>query len=103
MTLDLSQVKFEYDFFTLSLPDGSTLIMNSVDEDFISAGGIETVVKAVNLVVVPVDGSDNIPCSSVIGMGNDYFDLSTGYIEYLGKILNTDNMQYCILEIKDNG
>lgn len=101
MTLDLSQIEFSYDFFSIPLPDGSTLIMNSVDEDFISAGGIETKVKAINLVVVPEDGSENILCSSVIGMENDYFKLTSGYPEYLSKILNTDNMQYCTLEIKN--
>ena len=101
MTINLSEVEFVYDFFSLPLPGGNTLIMNKVDEDFLS-GDDESVVKGINIVVVPEDGSDNVYCSSVIGMSNDYFTLESGYSEYEGKVLTTDNMKYCTMEISDD-
>ena len=101
MIIDLSQVTFDYDFFSLPLPDGNTLIMNQIDEHFESHYG-ETKIKAINIVVAPEDGSDNIPCSSVIGIANEFFTIKTGYPEYEGKTLNTDNMAYCTMEIAED-
>ena len=75
--------------------------MNKVDEDFLTDSE-EVVVKGINIVVSLEDGSGNVACSSVIGMSNDYFTLNSGYSEYLGKTLNTDNMQYCTMEIAEN-
>ena len=101
MTIDLSEVEFKYDFFSLPLPDGNTLIMNQVDEDFLTNGD-EVVVKGINIVVALEDGSENVLCSSVIGMPNDYFTINSGYPEYVGKTLTADNMQYCTMEIPEN-
>lgn len=101
MTVNLSEIEFDYDFFSLPLPDGNTLIMNQVNEDFLTDED-EVVVKGVNIVVALEDGSGNIPCSSVIGMANDYFTIQSGYAEYQGKVLTSDNMRYCTLEIPDN-
>lgn len=101
MTVDLSEVEFDYDFFSLSLPDGNTLIMNQVDEDFLTNGD-EVVVKGINIVVALEDGSGNVLCSSVIGMPNDYFTINSGYPEYVGKTLTSDNMKYCTMEIPEN-
>lgn len=101
MTLNLSEIEFEYDFFSVPLPSGDTLIMNKVDEDFLTDSE-EVVVKGINIVVALEDGSGNVACSSVIGMSNDYFTINSGYSEYLGKTLNTDNMQYCTMEIAEN-
>ena len=101
MTVDLSEVEFDYDFFSLPLPNGNTLIMNQVDEDFLTNGD-EVVVKGINIVVALEDGSGNVLCSSVIGMSNDYFTINSGYPEYVGKTLTADNMKYCTMEIPEN-
>ena len=102
MTLNLSEVEFDYDFFSLPLPSGNTLIMNKVDEDFVSEGGKKTVVKRVNIVVALEDGSGAFQCTSVIGMPCEYFTIDSGYPEWRGKVLTADNMQYCTMEIPDN-
>lgn len=101
MTVNLSEIEFDYDFFSLPLPDGNTLIMNQVNEDFL-ANGDETVVKGINIVVALEDGSGNVLCSSVIGMPNDYYTINSGYTEYVGKTLTSDNMKYCTMEIPEN-
>lgn len=101
MIIDLSEIEFVYDFFSLPLPNGNTLIMNKVDEDFL-INGDETIIKGINIVVALEDGSENVLCSSVIGMSNDYFTINSGYPEYVGKILTSDNMKYCTMEILEN-
>ena len=101
MIIDLSEVTFTYDFFSTPLPDGNTLILNKIDEDFMSEDK-ETVIKGINIIVALADGSANMLCSSVIGTTNDYFRLSTNYEEYKGKAMTSDNMQYCFLETVAN-
>lgn len=101
MTIDLSEIEFEYDFFSLPLPSGNTLILNQIDESILS-NGKETEIKGINIVVAIEDESENVMCSSVIGTTNDYFTLTTGYSEYLGKTLTSDNMQYCTMEIAED-
>ena len=101
MTLNLSEVEFDYDFFSLPLPSGNTLIMNKIDEDF-AEGGTETAVKRVNIAVALEDGSAVVSCTSVIGMPCPYFTINSGYAEWQGKVLDADNMQYCTMEIPDN-
>lgn len=101
MTLYLSEIDFSYDFFSTPLPNGNTLIINKIDEDFL-AENKETVINALNLIVALEDGSANVLCSSVIGTENDYFTVASSYTEYLGKVLTTENMKYCTLEINEN-
>lgn len=100
MTVNMSEIEFTYDFFSMPLPDGSTLILNNVDEN-IESNGTETAIKAINIVVAKEDGSENVYCSPVIGMTNEYFTITSAYSEYLGKVLDSDNMQYCTMEIVD--
>lgn len=102
MILDLANVRFTTDFFSASMPDGSLLVLNNVNENFIGDDGNETEVKRINILVEPVDGSENIACSSVIGMGNDYLMLKSDYAEYLGKVLTEDNMKYCTMELYED-
>lgn len=101
MTINLSEITFSYDFFSLPLPKGNTLIMNLVDE-CIASDGEETSIKGINIVVALEDGTGNVECSSVIGMNNDYFTLTSGYPEYMGKVLTSENMQYCTMEIVED-
>ena len=101
MTIDLSEIEFSYDFFSLPLPSGDTLIMNKVDES-IAYNGEDVKIDAINIVVAKEDGSGNVLCSSVIGMSNDYFTLTSGYPEYMGKVLTSENMQYCTMELVED-
>lgn len=99
MTIDLSKVEFTYDFFSSTMPDGSTLILNNVSEDFFTQNNEEVIVKQINILIELVGGSGNILCSSVIGCGNDKMCIKSDYSEYLGKVLNEDNMKYCTIEM----
>ena len=60
MTIDLSKVEFTYDFFSSTMPDGSTLILNNVSEDFFTQSNEEVIVKQINILIQPIDGSANI-------------------------------------------
>ena len=99
MTVDLSKVEFTYDFFSSTMPDGSTLILNNVSEDFFTQSNEEVIVKQINILIQPIDGSENILCSSVIGCGNDRMCIKSDYSEYFGKVLTEDNMKYCTIEM----
>lgn len=99
MTVDLSKIEFVNDFFSTRLPDGGTLILNMVDEDFIAEGtNGECIVKAINIAVYDYEGN-SVECSCVIGLGNDKMIINTDYKEYEGKVLTPDNMAYCTIEI----
>ena len=93
MLIDLSKVEFTYDFFSSTMPDGSTLILNNLSED---------IVKQINILIQPIDGSANILCSSVIGCGNTKMRIKSDYSEYLGKVLTEDNMKYCTIEMYED-
>ena len=98
MTLDLSEVGFSYDFFTSTMPGGNQLVLNKIDEDFISSG-METKVNGINIVVELLDTEESILCSSVIGTSNAYIAVESSYKELQGKALDTDNMKFCTIEM----
>lgn len=99
MTIELSKVEFINDFFSTKLPDGGTLILNQVDEDFITEDtNEECIIKAINIALYDYEGNP-VECSCVIGMGNDKLIINTDYEEYEGKVLTPDNMVYCTIEI----
>ena len=93
MLIDLSKIEFTYDFFSSTMPDGSTLILNNLSED---------IVKQINILIQPIDGGANILCSSVIGCGNAKMRIKSDYSEYLGKVLTEDNMKYCTIEMYED-
>lgn len=96
MTIDLSKVTFTNDFFSTMLPDGDLLVLNKVDEDFLS-GTAECIIKAINIEIQSEDEAISCPC--VIGLGNDLMQINTDYKEYEGKVLTPDNMMYCTIEV----
>lgn len=100
MTIDLSEVTFDNDFFSSTMPDGSTLVLNRIDESMKSDYGSMSL-NAITILVIDAETGDNILCSPVIGLGSDRLVLSTEYEEYLGKVLTEDNMQYCTIEIPE--
>jgi hypothetical protein len=97
MLINLDKAVFTNDFFTSQLPDGSLLVLNKVDEDFLSDGA-ECVVKAVNIEIQ--DTEENIiSCPCVIGLGNELMQITTEYKEYEGEVLTPENMVYCTIEV----
>lgn len=100
MTYNLSEAVFDNDFYFLDIADGSTIVFNLVDEQFLS-GTEELTINAINIAVITADGS-YIDGVNVIGESNDYYSLNTAYTEYLGLPLDKDNIQYCTLEVSDD-
>ena len=99
MTIELAKVDFVNDLFSMILPDGSSLVLNTVNESFLAEGiEEECVVKAINIEVITEDG-EVITCPCVIGLSNDLMQISTEYAEYEGEVLTPDNMEYCTIEI----
>lgn len=96
MVIDLSKVVFINDFFSTMLPDGSLLVLNKIDEDFLSETD-ECIVKAINIEIQNEEEAISCPC--VIGLGNDLMQINTDYKEYEGKVLTNDNMMYCTIEV----
>ena len=97
MTVELAKVNFTNDFFTTMLPDGSLLVLNKVDEDFLS-DGVECIVKAVNIEIQRTDDTV-VSCPCVIGLGNDLMQINTEHKEYEGKVLTPENMEFCTIEV----
>ena len=97
MIIELSKVNFVNDFFSTMLPDGSMLVLNKVDEDFLIDRG-EGIIKAINIEVQKTDDTI-VTCPCVIGIGNDLMQIKTEYKEYEGKVLTPDNMAFCTVEV----
>ena len=97
MIIDLSKTNFVNDFFSTMLPDGSMLVLNNVDEDFLADNG-ECAVKAVNIEIQTV-ADEIVSCPCVIGLGNELMQITTSYKEYEGEVLTSENMKYCTIEV----
>lgn len=101
MTVDLSSITFENDFATISLADGSYIVLNSLSESFNSTDG-SVEIKRINIEKVTYDEDDNeikTSCTSVIGLSDDNVSIKTDFTQLEGNILNEDNMIYCTLEV----
>lgn len=101
MIIKLSEVVFENDFFSVDLPNGSVLTLNKIDED-IATTGDNVKLDRINLQITSFDESGNeeytsCPCS--IGLGNDILIIETDYPEYEGKVLTSENMRFCTIEV----
>lgn len=100
MTYNLNSLVFENDFGFIDLADGKVIVLNSVNEDILAENG-EAVISAINIVVVDKDGTQATG-TNVIGMNDEYYAIKTEYDEYLGLVLNKENISYCTLEVKDD-
>lgn len=98
MTLNLSELEFSSDFATFDLPDGNILYFYQINEN-IDNGNTDIKIDRIMVVFSDVYNETDSLCSSVIGFSNDVFSLDTAYTEYSGKILTTENIQYCTMEI----
>lgn len=101
MIIDLSEVAFENDFFNVDLPDGSVLTLNKIDEDM-ATEDMSTRLDRINLQLTSFseDGEESYTdCPCAIGLGNDILIIKTDYTEYEGKVLTSENMRFCTIEI----
>lgn len=94
MTINLSEIVFENDFYRCVLPNDMVLTINRIDEDFIHLGE-EIKVDGINIELSSEDNEQKIHCSSVIGLEQDYISIETDYTEYIGTCLSKENLMYC--------
>lgn len=100
MTIALDKVTFTNDFFTIPLPDGSQLVLNKVNEDFLAEEG-ECIIKSINIEIQTYEG-DVFTCPCAIGIGNERMKINTEHKEYEGAVLTPENMAYCTIEVYEN-
>lgn len=99
MTIDLAKVEFVNDIFSATLPDGSIIVINKVDESITSSAYTgQLPIKRINLEVMDTEGNI-IDCPCVIGLGNDILEIRTDYKDQEGEALTPDNMELCVIEI----
>lgn len=99
MTIDLTNLVFENDFASFSLPSGDTLLLNFVDEDL---QGEEYSAK-INAINVQINFSDGtyMSCVNVIGLSDELISITTDYPDYNGARLNSDNYKFCKVVINE--
>ena len=96
MTLFLENVTFDNDFFSIDLPDGGTLVLNKINEGF-AYEGTDVLIDRIN---IEIDYEDSfVPCSSIIGLGDEKIKINTEYIQFEGSVLTSKNMKYCTIEV----
>ncbi len=100
MTYNLKELKFNNDFAFIELENGDVVAFNLIDEELVSEE-LSADINAINIALVT--GSDNqVPCVNVIGLPNKDFIITTEHKEYLGEVLNKDNIKYCTMEVSDD-
>lgn len=100
MTYNLDSLTFTNDFCFIELNNGSTIILNMIDEQ-IGVNGTESDINQISMAVIDTDG-EQTRTGSVIGLSNEYYALKTEYKDYEGKVLTKDNIKYCTLEVFDD-
>lgn len=100
MTISLDKATFVNDFFTTPLPDGTTLVLNKIDESLLYEGELAEI-KAINIEVQDDEGNA-VSCSCIIGLGDSLTKISTDHTEYEGEVLTSENMEYCTIEVYED-
>lgn len=98
MIFDLSKVEFSNDVFKYEIESG-TLIFYSVNES-IKRDDLEVPIKRVVVAIEDLDENQTI-LSSIIGLENDGYLVSSDDSSLEGQMLTTDNIASCTLEIPD--
>lgn len=102
MVINLSDITFENDIFTIDLNDGGLLVLNNIDEALLPENAeYETNIKVINIEVIDREGNIK-PCSNVIGLESNNIYIGTKYTEYNGSALNKDNLRYAFIEVKED-
>ena len=101
MLIDLGEVVFENDFFNVDLPNGSVLTLNKIDED-IATDDSTVKIDRVNLQITSFDEAGNeeyMLCPCAFFLCNYFFFIYSDYPEYEGKVLTSENMRCCTIEV----
>lgn len=100
MILNLAEVQFENDFFTIDLPDGNILTLNVIDESILVSTNEVININRINIQITEYSGDvvTYVNTPNVIGFNNGKIKINTLYEEYKGKVLTKDNMMYCTVE-----
>ena len=100
MTIVLSEIEFTNDFFSTTLSDNRTIIINKVNEDFECSSGQHTcTIDSLLIQILDTDGETLADCTRIVGMSDDYISINTDYPEYEGQMLSSENMNYCEVEV----
>ena len=101
MIINLSEIIFENDFFSVSLPDGSSLVFNEINEELVTLDNKVIDIHNINIqkVITGSTGEEYIDCSVAIGSRNTILGIYTTYTEYESALLNSNNMKYCTMEV----
>ena len=100
MTYNLNALQFTNDFAFIELEDGSFVAFNLIDEELLE-GNSEADINVINIALITNEDKQEA-CANVIGLANTKFIITTAHTEYLGKVLNKDNIQYCTMEVSDD-
>ena len=98
MIFDLSKVEFVNDVFKYEMESG-TLIFYAVNES-IKRDDLEVPIKRVVVAIEDLSENQTI-LSSIIGLEKDGYLVSSNDSALEGKMLTTDNIASCTLEIPD--
>lgn len=99
MRVNLSASYWQSGFVILPTDGGNTLIVNSVDENFMSDDGL-TSVGMLLVELVYRDGTRR-RCVNVIGMSDDVVTVGTDNADLRGHELTPLNMAECWLDVDD--
>ena len=99
MLVELSKVTFTNDFAYIDCPDGSTLILNKLDEAIFD-GEKESIIKNINIALVDID-ENYYNCNMAVGLSNDFIHLYSEHKEIEGQVLTLDNINLCFIEVFD--
>lgn len=101
MTLNLSNVTFDNDFFNKSLANGGMLVLNNVNESLRAVGETsDVVISIVNIVIISAE-EDIYSCPCIIGLDSELVKIKTDHKEIEGSPLTEENMKFCTLEVSD--
>jgi hypothetical protein len=100
MIINLAETEFENDIFTAMLPDGSTMTLNKLDEK-LDDGAEGCIIQGINIEIEDTEGN-LITCPCVIGMGNEFMQITTDYTQYEGEELTPSNMAFCQIEVYED-
>lgn len=97
MTVDLSQISFVNDLFSVSIKDGGTVTLTKIDENIEGC-------KVCGILIVITNELKGIweKCPSIIGLKNEFIRLYSIKKELQGKALTEEFMPFCFLEIFEN-
>ena len=99
MIIDLDGVTFNNDIAYISCENGSTLILNKLEEA-IEFEGVTSNVRNINVAVLDINDVYH-SCDLAIGLSNDLIRIFSEHSELEGDVLTVDNLSLCKIEVFD--